>query len=117
MGDNLRDVNYADFGSANCNVFLSGCAPDQPIYVPSSLSRYQNKKAGESCYNDVNGGYCESGLYCDRTYTCRRLPWTPPPTNIYPQYLYDYQQGRRQPGPPNHYNVLPLRTTDSLCQR
>ena len=94
MGDNLRDVNYADFGSANCFVGISGCAPSQPVYVPSSMLRYAQKAEGESCYNDANGGYCDVGLYCDRSFRCRRLPWTPPPTNTYPIYLYNHQQGQ-----------------------
>lgn len=115
MGDNLRDVNYADFGSANCNVFLGGCAPNQPVYVPASMARFQNKGEGESCYNDVNGGFCETGLYCDQSFRCRRLPWTLPATNTYPQYLYNAQRGPQVAGPPNHYDIVPKTDHPSFC--
>ena len=86
MGDALRDVNLADLGSANCVIGLGGCQPAQPLFVGSTMLRYQQRVEGESCYG--TSGVCAPGLYCSGAFTCARLPWDPPPTNTYPFYLY-----------------------------
>jgi len=106
MGDLGRDANYADFGSANCMIGLDGCQPDQPFYQPSTMLRYDQRWEGESCYG--TSGVCAPGLYCNRGYTCARLPWDPPSTNTYPFYLYSPVRGKQEAGPPNTYNVVPL---------
>jgi len=86
MGDNFAHVNIADWATANANVGLTGAFPDQPIFVPLTLTRFQQRREGESCAGAA--GVCAPGLYCagggPRAYTCCRLPWDPQPS--YPYY-------------------------------
>jgi len=86
MGSILNHNNMADWGSANCNVGLLGCFPDQSVYVPSTMTRFEQRVEGDSCYG--TSGVCAPGLYCNRAFVCARLPWDPPSTNTYPLYLY-----------------------------
>lgn len=104
MGDNLRDVNYADFGSSNCNILLEGCSPDQSVFLANSMLRFQQRAEGESCYG--TSGTCAPGLYCNRSFQCARLPWDPAPT--YPAgYIYNNVRGPLKPGPATSYWLEP----------
>lgn len=92
MGTNLTNNNVIDWGSARCNIGLSGCFPDQIQFTPSTLLRYQQRREGESCYG--TSGVCAPGLYCGREYKCCRLPWDPPPSYPYYQLYRPRESGR-----------------------
>lgn len=86
MGSLGKDISYADLGSANCSIGLNGCQPDQPLYIPSTMLRYQQRRVGESCYG--MSGAAAPGLYCNKDFKVARLPWDPHPTNPEPLNLY-----------------------------